>query len=98
MKDNELKKLIKQDFSSLHMENKKEDLLLDVQYIQQNEVPKKTLNFKYITATLSLACIMIFALISFNHNNYDYLVTLDVNPSIELQRAIDLYRTKGYDE
>ena len=88
MKNKEFKSLIKNEFSRIETPNRKEELLEDIRYVSQNTVesqPRKNRSLKMMMMTLCSAFVLMFAFISFQPRDDEYLISLDVNPSIELQ-------------
>ena len=87
MNNRKIKKMIRQEFQSVHTPSRKNELLQDIQYISQvrpeDEVHKRKI---HIHKSLSLAVVMCMIVIGFLFwpSQEAYSVAFEVNPSIEL--------------
>ena len=85
MKNKELKSLIKKEFSMIEIPNRKEELLKDIECVSQTDYKKQNkFHINSLTMALCSVFVIMFMFVSFNKNDYEYLISLDVNPSIEL--------------
>lgn len=96
MNNKQVKKQIRDEFSFLHCNNLKEKLLFDIYSINQIEPEKQTKHFPFFRFNMSLLCIVIafFLLLIPDDPSYEFLIAIDVNPSIELQISKDNYIKK----
>lgn len=86
MKSSQLKKKLREEFHQLQMEKRKEELLEDVRFIEQEEIiPKRNYrNFKSLKI-VGLVCSMVLVFLFFKPIENDYFISFDVNPSIEIE-------------
>ena len=88
MNNRKIKKMIREEFQSVHTPSRKNELLQDIQYISQvrpeDEVHKRKI---HIHKSLSLAVVMCMIVIGFLFwpSQEAYSVAFEVNPSIELE-------------
>lgn len=96
MKNKEIKQMIIQEFEDIRMKDIKDNLLEDIQFVcQVEEEPKRKPRNHVIFSCLCLSFAIVLSFIAFNKPQYECLVSLDVNPSIELEindeaRVIDV--------
>lgn len=86
MNNREFENLIKKEFDTLSTPDRKMELLEDIQFVTQNDASVYKKNyFKQFSIILCASFAFIFAFTFLMQPDYDYVVSLDVNPSIELQ-------------
>ena len=87
MKNKEFKNLIKHEFSKIETPNRKDELLQDLTYVSKNiyEEPKRKVSLKFVSMALCGAFAFMFSFVSLIQPDYEYMISIDVNPSIELQ-------------
>lgn len=94
MNNNQTQKQIQREFSTLHGRNQKEKILSDIQLVDQIEPEKQTKNILLLHYAIPLLCIILILLLIPENQSYEYMISIDVNPSVELQISKDHYIKK----
>ena len=88
MKNSDLEKLIKKEYQQVTMENNKSKLMSEIAFVHQLDPEEKKKTNHYFASMIRFACVaavFVLCILPFTKQKVDYLVSLDVNPSIDLR-------------